>query len=185
MRALLLLITLLGVAAVKEPPQTILESLPATLAGCSRGEYHAYEETGLGGSVAYRKSGLLVTVYAYDLGKDEIADGVEDETVRKAFEDANAELLMAKQAGYYTKVERRKDGMKKEPPDALVSRYVIIRAKGPDSGLELFSEIHVFGARGHVIKFRISGNQTEEPQSRKILHELLPSLHKALEKPVK
>ena len=185
MRSLFFFLSMLCVAVAKESPQTILESLPATLAGCSRSEYHAYEGAGLGGSVGYNAPGLVVTVYAYDLDKGDIADGIDDPVVRKAFEDANGALLLAKDAGYYSKVERQKDGLKKAAPGALVSRFHLTHAKGGKAGVEVFSETHVFGARGHVIKFRISGDLADEAKHRKILAKLIPALHEAIAKPAK
>src|SRR6266446_3122701 len=125
MRAFLFLLCLLGVAVAKDPPKTILESLPAELAGCLREEHHAYDSPELGGSVGYNKPGLIVTVYAYDLRRNEIADGTEGKIVQEAFASANDELFDAQRAAIYSKVERQKEGMKKQPSDALISRYVV------------------------------------------------------------
>ena len=186
MRVFFLLIFMLCVATAKDQPRTILESLPEDLAGCTKDKYYAYDEAGLGGSIAYKKTGLVVTVYAYDLGKDKIADGTEDPTVKQTFTQANEDIFTAQKAGYYSKVERIKDGFVKVTVGALVSRYVLTRSsKARSDGLEVFSEIHVFGARDHIIKFRISGDLKAQKELHETLQKLLPLIQKAITTPAK
>ncbi len=185
MRALLCLLMLVLPLAAKESPEEILSVLPAKIAGCEKTEYHAYEPAGLGGSVSYKVPGLVVTVYAYDLGKENITGKLDDPTVREAFDNACADLGTALKQGIYSEVTEQKPGDRRSAFGTLSAAYRVVRAKGPDAGVPLFSEIHVFGARGYIIKFRVSGEIENEKDLRKVLDELLPKIRTTLAPDVK
>ena len=180
MRALLCLLMLVLPFAAKESPEEILALLPAKFAGCEKTEYHAYEPAGLGGSVSYKVPGLVVTVYAYDLGKENITGKLDDPTIREAFDKACADLGTALEQGIYSEVTEQKPEDRRSAFGTLRAVYRVVRAKGPDAGVPLFSEIHAFGAHGHIIKFRVSGEIEGEKELRKILDELLPKIRATL-----
>ena len=180
MRALLCLLMLVLPLAAKEHPEEILALLPAKFAGCEKTEYHAYEPAGLGGSISYKVPGLVVTVYAYDLGKENITDKLDDPALREAFEKACAELGEALKQGMYSEVTEQNPGDRRSAFGTLKAAYRVVRSKGPDAGVPLFSETHVFGAHGHIIKFRVSGEIENEKDLRKVLGELLPKIRTTL-----
>ena len=185
MRAFLCLLMLVLPLAARESPEEILAPLPAKFAGCEKTDYHAYEPAGLGGSVSYKVPGLVVTVYAYDLGKENITDKLDDPALREAFDNARAELNAALKQGMYTEVTDRNPEDRRSAFGTLRAAFRVVRAKGADAGVPLFSEIHVFGAHGHIIKFRVSGEIENEKELRKVLDELLPKIRTTLAPDVK
>lgn len=169
----------------REKPETILETLPAKMAGCDRTEVHTYDETKFGASIAYRKNGFLVTVYVYDLDQQDIGEKLDDEVLKKAFETSIAELEEAARQGFYKDLEERDSGTAKfgAGHEVLRARYRLTRAKGNAAGQRAFSEIHVFGAQGYIIKLRVTGSLEDEAAHAKTLEQIVPALMDKLRKP--
>ena len=187
MRAVAVLLTTLFLACTlhgKESPEAILERLPATLAGLERTEIKDYDEPELGASANYKKPGLLVTVYLYDLGVEEIGLGVTDVTVRKAFQMAVSDITEAAKQGYYSDVEEVDQGSASFGKNhrTLRSRFRLTRLKGEDAGKRFVSEIHAWGGLGHIVKLRVTGRVEEEAEHSKTLEKFVPALMDALRK---
>ena len=183
MRAVLFLLLLALPLAAKESPEEILALLPEKIAGCEKGEYHRYEPAALGGSVPYGGPGLVVTVYAYDMGMENIATDLDDAVLQGTFRQAQAEIRLAMEKGDYSEVTDLNPKEKRSAFGTLVASFRVVRTNGDLKDKPLFSEVHVFGARGHVIKFRVSGEMAREKELRKILGTLLPEIRKALVQP--
>ena len=90
---LLLVLTLWVPAALhaKENPGRLLAALPKTIAGCQQRKPQDYGGP-LGNSIDYDRDGLHITVYAYDMGKATIDDGISDPAVKEAFEIGRAHV---------------------------------------------------------------------------------------------
>lgn len=189
LRILLLLFSLLllpfAPLLAGEEPAAILESLPAELAGCERGKIHDYSQPGLGCSIAYKKQGLICTVYIYDLNEPNIGEALTDPVLQKAFEGARAELKEATKQGYYSNLEELDHGKTTltSGEQVLRARYHMTREKGADAGWKVFSEIDVFGARNQIAKLRISGAVDNEAEHLQTLEKLVPALIAALREP--
>ena len=168
----------------KENPEALLERLPGTLAGLKREEIKGYDKPELGASASYKKAGLLVTVYLYDFGVEEIGDGLDDATVRKAFQMAVSDITEAAKKGYYSDVEEVDEGTASFGNNrrTLRSRFRLTRLKGSDAGERFVSEIHAWGALGHIIKLRMTGTVEEEAEHSKTLEKFVPGLMDALRK---
>jgi|GEM_PF-6414592 len=184
LRILLLSLLLLPWARLVagEKPATILESLPAQLAGCEREKVHDYDQPGLGASVAYKKPGFLCTVYIYDLEQPNIGESLTDPVLQKAYEGARAELKEAVKQGYYSNLEELDHGTValKSGEKVLQARYRLTREKGRDAGLRVYSEIDVFGARHQIAKLRISASVDNETEHLKTIEQLAPAVLAAL-----
>jgi hypothetical protein len=170
--------------AAREKPETILEALPAQLAGCERTEVHTYDEPKYGASIAYRKDGFLVTVYVYDMDEKVIGEKLDDPVLKSAFEFSIRELEEAARQGYYAGLEERDSGRAKFGPghEVLRARYRLTRTKGAAAGERAFSEIHVFGAQGYIIKLRVTGALEGEAAHAKTLEQMVPALMDKLRK---
>jgi hypothetical protein len=183
-RMLLVLFALFlpAVLSAKDSPEDLLRHLPKTIAGCERGVIRDYGAPELGCSVGYKVPGLLITVYIYDLGNAHVADGLGDRLIADAMALAKKEIQRSGQTGDYTKVEFRDEARVNFDGgyQTLRARYYLTRNTGDDKGLEVFSEIHVFGARDQIIKFRISGEKDREEELSKVVKEFIPALMKAL-----
>lgn len=172
------------IVRAKDAPEAILKQLPQTIAGCERDEIEDYGDPRLGCSIPYRMAGLAITVYVYDQGRPQIADGITDPFITQSFEMAKKEILRALQKGSYSDVQSRSEGKAMYGNlETLCARYYLTRAQGPDAGVKLFSEIHIFGARDHLIKLRVSGESTREAELGKVVEQFIPELMKAI-KPV-
>ena len=183
---ILLALALLPLSLVaREKPEAILETLPMKLADCDRTAVHTYDEPKYGASIAYRKNGLLVTVYVYDLDQPEVGEKLDDEVLKKAFETSIAELEEAARQGLYSDLEERDNGRAKfgAGHEVLRARYRLTRTKGPGAGQRAFSEIHVFGAQGYIIKLRVTGSLEDEAAHAKTLEEIVPAVMDKLRDP--
>lgn len=166
----------------KEKPAEILAAMPENFADFQRTEVHKYDEPGLGASIAYRKPGLVVTVYAFDRDIDKVKDGMTDPGVTSEIKKAVAEIEAAKQAGYYSKATVVKVANEQTAFGTLQANLLLTRNRPPDEGLAAFSEIHVFGARDHIIKLRISGAEESQKEHRATLDKVLPEICSAIRK---
>lgn len=169
-----------------DSPDTVLGELPKEIAQLRRDGVSKYDEAGLGASTSYKRPGLLVTVYMYDLGVSEIGNDLTDPTLQKAFGMAKGDIDGAAKKGYYSSVEKAEDGTVKFENGAtcLRARYHLVRTdKTPDKNLRIISEVYVFGARGHIIKLRVSGQATHVGENEKALKVLVPTLYDLLRKP--
>jgi hypothetical protein len=187
MRTVVALLTTLILACTlhgKESPKTLLERVPTTLAGLERDAIKGYDKPELGASASYKKQGLLVTVYLYDLGVEDIGDGVSDATVRKAFQLAVSDITEAVKQGYYSDVEEVDEGSANFGKNrrTLRSRFRLTRLKGSDTGERFVSEIHAWGGLGHIVKLRVTGTVEEEAGHSKTLEQFVPALMDALRK---
>jgi len=169
----------------KETPQAILNGLPQAIAGCERSEFRDYGNPKLGGSVAYQSPGFVITVYAYDQGEPHIADGITDRAVTESLTMAKKDIETAQSKGVYSDAQFRSEGKATYNGgfETLCARYRLTFAQGKLAGVKVFSEIHVFGARDHIIKLRISGKLDEEEKLGKVLDQFIPALMKAIQQP--
>jgi hypothetical protein len=166
-----------------EVPGKLLEQLPKSLADCEASKVQGYDDPKLGSSLSYHQAGLLLTVYAYDLGEKDIPDGIEGKVVKEAFELAMSDIKEAEKQGYYSDVAWRLPyrASHGEGHRVLRARYHLTRQKGEGAGKRFISEIDVFGARGMIIKVRMTGDIENEASHRKTVDKFLPELFKALQ----
>ncbi len=185
-RALLALLSLLFPLSLiaKDSPETILESLPTTLAGCERGKIDSYGDPGLGQSASYRVAPLLITVYVYDLNQPKIADGIDDPLVRKAYAMAKEDILTAQQTKSYSSVDLLRDGKFSPREGVTVMRaqyHLAINNQGND--VRVYSEIHLFGARDHLVKLRCTCPREEEERCKPLIDAFAAALLEKLGQP--
>lgn len=167
-----------------EEPQEILRALPKTIAACEQGDLKDYGGD-LGSSIAYRKEGLLFTVYVYDLGHPKIGEALTDPVLKEAFESARKELTAAAAQGYYEDLKERDAGRAEfgKEHETLRARYHLTQAMGKAAGTKSLSEIHVFGARGQIIKLRITGTMEKAGEHEKAIAQFIPKLMELLRQP--
>jgi len=168
--------------SAKDTPRAILSGLPDTIADCKHGEIEDYGDPRLGCSVDYAMPGLLITIYVYDQGRRRIADGITDSLVTQSFAMAKADIQTAVTRGMYSGAKLESDGKVSHDGgfETLSARYYLTREQEPDTGLKMFSEIHIFGARDHIIKIRVSGEKSREAELGKIVDQFIPAFVSAL-----
>ena len=182
---LVLLLTLVtgGLLRAKDSPKTILDRLPDRLAGCQKGDLHNYDDPRLGSSVSYNIPGMTITVYAYDLGQQTIADGLDDPIVQNAFQMAKNEIQGALKQGIYSEATLISEGKGTfhQHEATWQAKYELTRKGERDSGLKVFSEIHIFGAWNQIIKLRISGDLRAREKNEPIAQQFVADFLKAVE----
>jgi TPR repeat protein len=131
---------------------------PPTLGPSPRGRLTDYEVhgPGLGTSVSYSTARITATLYVYTRGFDGIADGIESAAVLSAFDGALAEIREHARSGAVKLTSGFASSRTALDPGtgtplALYSRFAMVR----DGVLE-DSMLYVLGARGRIIKIRIS-----------------------------
>jgi hypothetical protein len=184
MRRLLLLILCLWpcVSLLASPPTDILSALPKNIAGCEKAKIHEYQPEGLGASLPFEKERMHITVYVYDLDAKDITDGLDHEVVKKAFRTAEKDVQTATQNGSYSDLEELDSGVAKFGPgrQTLRSRFRLTRVKA--GGERAVTEVHVFGAAGHIIKLRATAGVDLEAELTKTVEKFVPALMDALHK---
>ncbi len=171
-----------GIVQAKESPKEILDRMPQEIAGFHKGEIHGYGDARLGYSAAYDAPGVVITAYVYDLGRQAIADGLDDPIVKSAFEGAKREIQLAWDQGAYSdvKVLNEGRGIFHGRELTLSAKYELTRQEGQDAGLRMFSQIQIFGARNQIIKLRISGDLSKQdttgPRVEKFVEEFVKAV---------
>jgi hypothetical protein len=181
--ALLLSVFLPFSVRAAEESITILKALPATLAGCVRGEVKTYDKAALGASAPYRKGGLVISLYIFDLGRKDIGTSLDDPILQQAFRSGVEDIeKTAKTGEAYGNLEERDTGKAKfgKTGHTLRARYRMTWKSGDRVGQRVISELHVFGARGQIVKLRITGDAENEALHMKTIEEFIPALVDAL-----
>jgi len=172
-----------GILQAKESPKEILERLPQEIAGIPKGEIHDYGDARLGFSAAFNAPGLVITAYVYDLGHPTIGDGLEDPTIKSAFEGAKRDIQIAVDRGAYSDVKTLSEGRGAFHGRELTlsAKYELTRQQGNDVGLRVFSEIHIFGAHNQIIKLRISGDLSKHDTTGPLVEKFVEEFVKAVQ----
>lgn len=86
----------------KESPQSLLESLPATIKTFKAKSLNVYEDQKLGASLSYSDltTGTSLDLYLYDMGEATIPDGIASAFIRTAKEGQLPRSKMQKSPGY-------------------------------------------------------------------------------------
>ena len=145
--------------------------------GWEMGEITTYPTAALGYSIPYQsETGGTVTIYVYNGGRSEIADGVEDKVVKSEIEKAKSDIKAYGEAGYYDDVKKIKDetitlGGKDGKVKALYSLFNFkIRGQKVDS------EIYLFGYNGNFIKIRATRPMSKKGGENVAVNNLLKEI---------
>ncbi len=145
--------------------------------GWTKGDIATYPKAELGYSIGYQsKEGGRLTVYVFDMGEKEIADGVDSDKVKAQLTEAERQIQAAADAGYYDDVKKIKSetitlGGKDGKVKTLYTVYSFsIR------GNDVTSEIYVFGYKNNFIKFRVTRAKDDEKSKNKAIE----AFHKAM-----
>lgn len=135
------------------------------------GKPHKYEDPRLGVSYQYDGNGLSLTVYAYDAGEIDLADGADTMSTCREFEIAKAGVVQAYQKAQL-KAEQR---VRLIPPDDLPqvreAHYEYEREGNPT-----ISFIWITSAAKHFVKLRMSMSprlRDELPEARRAVLEVV------------
>jgi hypothetical protein len=118
------------------------------------GQAHKYDDPRLGSSYQYLGGGLSLTVYVYDLGATDIADGGDSRIACEAFEGAKGDVL---QAGYQDMQLKSQQLARLDPvAEAPLAREAVFEYTR--SGSPTVSYLWVIGASKQFVKLRFSVN---------------------------
>ena len=168
----------------KEKPEALLLAFPESVADCKKGDLHDFGDARLGNSIAYDSGDLHITVYAYDLGKETIRKGIADPVIKAAFAQAKKEIKLLVDRGNYAKGDLLEDGTATYGPGKETLRAVfLLKVADKERDLPEFrSEIHVFGIRDQIIKFRISTRPGAGEDAPKAAERFVRELLEAIER---
>jgi hypothetical protein len=173
--ALALVNALASFSRAQEPADATVSfhglTFPASVAGWERSGVHEFERDnpGLGYSVGYRQPGALTTVYIYDLKARSIPDDPAAPEIKTEFEAAKADMIAARQQGFYRKLEPKEQfGVADAHGRArlLCAAAAVVRRDRP---IELATYLCVGGWNGKFIKFRMTGEQLPQTSAQQFL----------------
>ena len=160
-------------AFAKEPPQNLLASLPAQVKTFTAEAPQAYEDKRFGVSIGYNDpSGTSITLYLYDLGVQDIPDGISSEIIRRAKEEAIGEVKEVEKLGIYSHIEVATDKEIDFGLDAgktLKMLYVSFSYSLKNQYfLPIFSDMYLTGFKGYLCKIRISRPEIQKEKEDEI-----------------
>lgn len=151
--------------------------------GLNRGKPNKFEDKSLGYSVSYVGTGIVVTVFVYDLGRDKIPDGPNSEAIKAEMYQS----LLSVEANKTGKKPRYKSlqpldemvipfGSNKTAPQLRRKRYEVeIINEGPS-----ITELYLTGHKNHFIKIRATYTTEGKEKNEKTIADLLDGLGKGL-----
>jgi hypothetical protein len=155
---------LAATAFAKDPPETILQSLPTQFKSFTAEEPFLYNDKRLGASIGYNdQAGTAITVYLYDLGAGDIETGAGSQIVKMAKEGAIADIKQAEQMGYYSNFNIVSDkqmdfdiGEGKSLQILFVSCTYEFTNELTGIKQQVASSIYLTGLKGYICKIRVS-----------------------------
>lgn len=157
-------------AVAKDTPEAILSKLPPQIGEFIAEPVNKYDEPEWGASIGYNSlNGTAVTVYIYDMGVAEIADGLSSDIVRQAKHDSMEEIKETVKSGTYANYELNEEkqiqldiaGGKKLPAFFWSMYYELVM---PEYNINLptYSSAYVTALKNHVLKIRVSRPALDE-----------------------
>ncbi len=154
-----------GLSFAQNNEQTLLSGLPAQYDGHQAQPVVYYGKPALGYSRSYKNAGQsVITVYLFNRGKAQIADGTNDPAVLEAFRDAQLAIEDAARMGVYSHLKplkkytvianRSSNSDKNLTFSAAGYRYQI-----PDRQEQLYSRVYVSGVHNLIFKVRITQSE--------------------------
>jgi len=151
-------------AVAKDAPEEILSKLPAQIGEFIAEPVNKYDESEWGASIGYNSlNGTAVTVYIYDMGVAEIADGLSSDIVRQAKQDAMEEIKETVRSGVYAKYKLNEEkqiqldipGGKKLPAFFWSMYYEVVMPEY-NMNFPTHSSAYITGIKNHIFKIRVS-----------------------------
>jgi len=138
------------------------------------------KEKGLGVSLLYRGNGIKADIYVYNLGFNDIVDGVDSELAKMSFQRSNMDIEEMARRKIYNKLKcLNTENVKKIGTiDFLSKKYNYI-----ESGTQKDSYLLLTCMKGNFIKIRLTYNVVADSDlsivGEKFLHSLSDILHNA------
>ncbi len=162
----------------KESPQDLLMLLPGQIGNFSAQAPIIYEEKGYGASRGYDdfSSGIALTVYLYDLGFEDIPDGIDSEIILCAKKEATQQVDEAAKMGLHKDAKLIRDialdfdfAKGKTLKVWFVSyAYDTPISFRPIQYMSAISDMYLAGLRRHIFKIRVTRAQTQEGKAEEI-----------------
>ncbi len=193
MIALMLTGLLAAPALAKESPNEILLSLPQEIQNFTAEEPMTYEEPALGASRGYSAyadspEATAVTVYVYDWGYTDIAEGISSEAVIAAKQEAMRNISELESMGRYRNIQTQSDEPREidigdaSPLPVLWAAYSydVILEDYPDAPLPVSSDLVLVGLKGYICKIRITKPQAVSTEKEEEIKKLIKTLLSAI-----
>lgn len=169
-------------ALAKEAPEKMLQAFPASIGTFEALQVEVYDEPGMGASLGYNDmSGIALTLYLYDLGIEDIKDGIASEVIKTAKGQMMEEIYETSKMGIYTNVKvASEEGIvfELDKGSKLDVLFVALSYDLPLEGqlLPMLSEAYVTGLKGQICKIRVSWPKDIEAGQRKEVIKSILSL---------
>jgi len=186
--AVILMAAFAANAVAKDPPQTILRSLPTQYKVFSAEEPFLYQEKRLGASIGYNDgAGVAITVYLYDQDLGDIGDGIGSPVIKAAKDGAIADIRQAETRGYYHDVKIVSDArtdfnLGDRRSLRMLSVSLTYNFTDELSGVkqQVVSSIYVTGLQRYICKIRVSRPADIDKDRQDGIQDLLELLLSAL-----
>jgi hypothetical protein len=168
-----------------ESPETILDELPRKIGNfIAEKEILFYQNQKLGASLGYNTpQNIIATIYVYDLGKNDIPDGIDSNIVKSAYKQALSDIKYSESVGEYQNVKLLHD----EPTDISLNSREYVRFlcavfsydkkdKREDNIQPVQSELYMTGKRNHIFKIRVTYPPKDSKYVRSQIDQLLKNI---------
>lgn len=145
--------------------------------GWEKGEIQKYPTEELGFSVNYESpKGGRVTIYVYNGGKKNIADGADDKLIKDELNGAKNEIRKVAELGYYENLKELKNETVTLGGAAgkIKSLHTLYNFSAGEQNLT--SEIYIFGHQKRFIKIRATRPRDKNETGDKMTAELLEEI---------
>lgn len=146
----------------KESPEVLLEGLPKQIATfVAKEEIQVYKKKELGASLAYISPYMTASIYIFDLGQPIIPDGIDSDSLKQAYMQAQSDILQAESMGLFENVSKQTDEstdilFNKNQTVSLLRAYFTYDIKDEGLKYNIRSDLYMTGIRSHIVKIRVT-----------------------------
>lgn len=115
---------------------------------------YSAEDPGLGISLGYNGPGIIITVYLYTMGLENIPTDLQSPILQEQFRQAVNDIVQTAKAGYYVDLEKISEGEATWDATKVKSLQASFRFKRNDQ--DVLSQVHLLGYKNHFLKLRIT-----------------------------
>ena len=166
----------------KESPEVLLECLPKQIATfVAKEEIQVYEQKELGASLTYHSPYMTASIYIFDLGQPIIPDGIDSDSLKQAYMQAQSDILQAESMGLYENVSKQTDEstdilFNKNQTVSLLRAYFTCDIKDEGLKYNIRLDLYMTGIRNHIVKIRVTYPNLHAKDAKPQIDKLLESI---------
>lgn len=157
--------------------------LPETMGNFKRTKVidNELENPGLETTVYYNTPGMKATLYIYNMGKKNIANGIDSQFIKDSFEGAKNDVKEAARLEYYKLTSELSSRSSHLILESKCIPVLVAEFSYQDKGQEFSSWLYMTGYKNQIIKLRVSHYKADKDLADPIHQDFLKAVANLLQ----